>query len=59
MNMPCPRCGAASRVVDSRFRKKGTSVRRRRECLSLKCGKRFSTLELGTGVVKKLLKNHN
>ena len=54
--MKCPFCGdQESKVVDSRHSEDGTSIRRRRECLS--CGKRFTTYEtvesLPIVVVKK------
>ena len=42
--MKCPYCGyGESKVVDSRPAEEGSSIRRRRECLS--CGKRFTTYE--------------
>ncbi|MBO4354311.1 MAG: transcriptional repressor NrdR [Clostridia bacterium] len=42
--MKCPVCGyAESKVVDSRPTEEGTSIRRRRECLS--CQNRFTTYE--------------
>jgi len=42
--MRCPRCHSLEdRVLDSRESKDGTSIRRRRECLS--CGYRFTTYE--------------
>lgn len=42
--MKCPFCNFAdSKVVDSRPTDEGSSIRRRRECLS--CGKRFTTYE--------------
>ena len=42
--MKCPYCGyKESKVVDSRPAEEGSSIRRRRECLS--CGKRFTTYE--------------
>ena len=54
--MKCPFCAyAESKVVDSRPTDEGSSIRRRRECLS--CGKRFTTYEtvesLPMVVVKK------
>ena len=54
--MNCPFCGyGESKVIDSRPAEEGTSIRRRRECLS--CGKRFTTYEtvesLPMVVVKK------
>ena len=42
--MKCPFCGfQESKVVDSRHSDDGSSIRRRRECLS--CQKRFTTYE--------------
>ncbi|NLH51068.1 MAG: transcriptional repressor NrdR [Myxococcales bacterium] len=42
--MRCPYCGSdQSKVMDSRFRKEGNVIRRRRECL--KCERRFTTYE--------------
>ena len=42
--MKCPYCGhSESKVVDSRPAEEGSSIRRRRECLS--CSKRFTTYE--------------
>ena len=42
--MKCPYCGfKESKVVDSRPAEEGSSLRRRRECLS--CSKRFTTYE--------------
>ena len=42
--MKCPYCGSKrDRVLDSRTASRGTSVRRRRQCL--KCKKRFTTYE--------------
>ena len=54
--MKCPYCGyKESKVVDSRPAEEGSSIRRRRECLS--CEKRFTTYEtvesLPMVVVKK------
>ena len=54
--MRCPYCGyKESKVVDSRPADEGSSIRRRRECLS--CSKRFTTYEtvesLPMVVVKK------
>lgn len=54
--MRCPYCGfRESKVVDSRPADEGSSIRRRRECLS--CEKRFTTYEtvesLPMVVVKK------
>ena len=42
--MKCPYCDFTdSKVIDSRPTEEGTSIRRRRECIS--CGKRFTTYE--------------
>ena len=42
--MRCPYCGySESKVIDSRPAEEGSSIRRRRECLS--CKKRFTTYE--------------
>ena len=54
--MRCPVCGySESKVIDSRPADEGSSIRRRRECLS--CSKRFTTYEtvesLPMVVVKK------
>lgn len=54
--MRCPFCGfSESKVIDSRPADEGSSIRRRRECLS--CTKRFTTYEtvesLPMVVVKK------
>ena len=54
--MRCPLCGySESKVIDSRPADEGSSIRRRRECLS--CSKRFTTYEtvesLPMVVVKK------
>ena len=43
--MHCPYCSySESKVIDSRPAEEGTTIRRRRECLS--CGKRFTTYEI-------------
>ncbi len=43
--MKCPLCSYPdSRVLDSRPTQEGTSIKRRRECIS--CGKRFNTYEV-------------
>ncbi len=43
--MRCPYCNfSESKVVDSRPAEEGTTIRRRRECLS--CQKRFTTYEI-------------
>ena len=43
--MKCPFCGfSESKVIDSRPAEEGSTIRRRRECLS--CQKRFTTYEI-------------
>ena len=43
--MRCPYCSySESKVIDSRPAEEGSTIRRRRECLS--CGKRFTTYEI-------------
>jgi transcriptional repressor NrdR len=50
----CPFCRHVdSRVVDSRASDDGTSIRRRRQCLSEGCGKRFTTVETASLTVIK------
>ena len=50
--MQCPFCKkASSKVVDSRTSDDGASIRRRRECEA--CGKRFTTMETSSLMVKK------
>ena len=45
MSVRCPYCSySESKVIDSRPAEEGTTIRRRRECLS--CGKRFTTYEI-------------
>ena len=44
--MKCPYCGElGDKVVDSRESKEGDVIRRRRQCLSAGCGKRFTSYE--------------
>ncbi len=44
--MKCPFCGhTKDKVVDSRESREGQAIRRRRECLSEECGRRFTTYE--------------
>ena len=44
--MKCPFCGhSKDKVVDSRESREGRAIRRRRECLSEECGRRFTTYE--------------
>jgi transcriptional repressor NrdR len=56
--MKCPYCsGETSKVIDKRDAPDVGHIRRRRECLAPKCGKRFTTYErvenLDLSVVKK------
>ena len=45
--MKCPKCGGpCSEVIDSRPSPGLERIRRRRECLSVKCKKRWTTLEV-------------
>jgi transcriptional repressor NrdR len=54
--MHCPFCGAEdTKVIDSRLAGEGSSVRRRRECLS--CHERFTTFETPELVMPRLVKN--
>ena len=44
--MKCPYCGEDnSRVLESRTSEDGTTIRRRRECASESCSRRFTTYE--------------
>ena len=44
--MTCPFCGyRQDKVIDSRESKEGDLIRRRRECVSVSCGRRFTTYE--------------
>ena len=45
MNIKCPQCGKASKVVDSRPSADNT-VRRRRHCMNNRCKERFTTYEM-------------
>ncbi len=54
--MKCPFCSSdTDKVVDSRSSKNGSSIRRRRECLS--CGQRFTTYEYIEDVSLVVIKN--
>lgn len=45
--MKCPFCTfSESKVIDSRPAEEGATIRRRRECLSEECQKRFTTYEI-------------
>ncbi len=44
--MLCPYCrNTETKVTDKRISHGGNGIRRRRECLNVKCGKRFTTYE--------------
>lgn len=47
--MNCPKCGALSKVIDTRLHDSG-GIRRRRSCLE--CGYRWMTLELDYNAVR-------
>lgn len=54
--MKCIYCGTVdSKVVDSRLSEDGTTIRRRRECIS--CGKRFTTYEKVESAPIMVIKN--
>lgn len=54
--MKCPYCGyQESKVVDSRHSEDGSSIRRRRECLS--CQRRFTTYETVESLPVVVVKN--
>lgn len=54
--MRCPFCGIEdSKVIDSRAAEDGTTIRRRRECVS--CGKRFTTYEVIEQLPLMVIKN--
>lgn len=56
--MKCPVCTCIdSKVIDSRPSPDGTSIRRRRECLS--CGKRFTTFETVEATQIFVIKKNN
>jgi len=53
--MHCPFCNANdTKVIDSRLTNDGSSVRRRRECVS--CSERFTTFETAELVMPKVIK---
>lgn len=53
--MYCPFCNADdTKVIDSRLTNDGSSVRRRRECVS--CNERFTTFETAELVMPKVIK---
>lgn len=53
--MKCPNCGHLDdRVLDTRIGKEGETIRRRRECL--KCGGRFTTMEMLLQVYPMIIK---
>ena len=55
--MRCPRCQALdTKVIDSREAEEGTSIRRRRSCLS--CAQRFTTYERLEEVPLVVVKSH-
>ncbi|MEK6775409.1 MAG: transcriptional regulator NrdR [bacterium] len=53
--MKCPFCGhVEDKVVDSRLRREGDAIRRRRECLS--CQRRFTTHERVEDILPMVIK---
>ncbi len=55
--MKCPFCMSLdSKVVDSRLNEDGTSIRRRRECVT--CGKRYTTYEKIESTPVLVIKNN-
>lgn len=53
--MKCPFCNYhATKVIDSRTRDEGRSIRRRRRCL--KCNRRFTTREMVDEIPLKIIK---
>ena len=56
--MKCPFCGhLENKVVDSRLRREGDVIRRRRECLS--CERRFTTHERVEDILPMVIKKDN
>ncbi|OIP61694.1 MAG: transcriptional regulator NrdR [Nitrospirae bacterium CG_4_9_14_3_um_filter_53_35] len=56
--MKCPFCGhVEDKVVDSRLRREGDAIRRRRECLS--CRRRFTTHERVEDILPMVIKKDN
>lgn len=52
IGMHCPYCqNADTKVIDTRINDDGYSIRRRRQCMA--CGRRFSTMETTTLLVRK------
>lgn len=55
--MHCPFCNADdTKVIDSRLVTDGTSVRRRRECVT--CAERFTTFEIAELVMPRIVKSN-
>lgn len=55
--MHCPFCSADdTKVIDSRLVTDGTSVRRRRECIT--CAERFTTFEIAELVMPRIVKSN-
>ena len=49
--MQCIECGSETRVIDTRGMRKGTIIRRQRQCK--KCFRRFTTYELSEIIVAR------
>src|SRR5215216_1545916 len=57
--MQCPYCDFEdTKVIDSRLSETKDAVRRRRECLSRSCGKRFTTYERREPLRLMVIKRH-
>ena len=51
-SFPCPKCGADTKVVDSRPTHEHR-LRRRRACVLIPCGHRFTTYEVEASVLEQ------
>lgn len=52
--MKCEKCGARTGVINSRFRLKDGTVKRRRLCLRTGCHHRFTTYEIADAELARL-----
>jgi len=57
MKLPCPTCGAATEVIETRLWKDESIIRRRRKCK--KCNHTFPTVELPLAIARKILRVEN
>jgi hypothetical protein len=51
MSLYCPYCWAKARCLDSRCEPLTNFVRRRHQCMSAECGRRFSSVEVIPGFI--------